>query len=138
MWFNIFKTIFTRKCRESFFDRFWIRSFCRIFIPPLLETRSVCLAFYYHMWGFHMGTLQVVIRRKGGRLTNWTLSGDQGNIWLENRLPLTLRTDDEVRKICATSDDEVLSGRLTGFRTIQFATTTVLRQIGIQTLSRNS
>ena len=38
----------------------------------------VCLKFFYHMYGSHMGTLNVF----SGNKTIFTKSGDQGNVWV--------------------------------------------------------
>jgi len=70
----------------------WSSSLCfRILLPSLSYAGTVCLGFYYHMWGFHMGSLEVYISRDGILLqTLWSLSGNQDNFWLENKLTVTI------------------------------------------------
>jgi hypothetical protein len=45
------------------------------------------LSFYYHMFGANMGTLEVYISADGGNTFTpapvWSISGDQGNTWVE-------------------------------------------------------
>jgi len=50
---------------------------------------TVCLAFYYHMWGYHMGTLEVYVKRADQYMLQWSVERDQGNVWLERRLTIT-------------------------------------------------
>jgi hypothetical protein len=67
---------------------------CRNLIPNLSVNGTVCLAFYYHMWGYHMGSLIVytVDFIHGNYLLQWSMSGDQGNIWLEARITIASLT----------------------------------------------
>ncbi|XP_058470669.1 MAM domain-containing glycosylphosphatidylinositol anchor protein 2 [Solea solea] len=61
----------------------------RLFSPTFdLDNKSnsppYCLTFYYHMYGKHIGTLNVFLRLKGSTVTDtsvWSLSGNQGNRW---------------------------------------------------------
>ncbi|CAB3978524.1 MAM and LDL-receptor class A domain-containing 2-like, partial [Paramuricea clavata] len=58
------------------------------FIPSTLGTSGRCLTFYYHMYGYHTGTLNVFIKT-GNHLTNvWQLNGTQGNNWLQAKTTL--------------------------------------------------
>ena len=52
----------------------------------------VCLKFFYHMYGSHMGTLNVF----SGNKTIFTKSGDQGNVW--KRVEHSLESSGEVCK----------------------------------------
>ena len=49
------------------------------------STKGKCLQFWYHMYGSHIGTLNVQIKRMvGGKPTYilmWSKSGDNGNRW---------------------------------------------------------
>ena len=45
-----------------------------------------CLKFYYHMFGFTMGTLSVY----SGNTVVFNISGDQGNYWIEARRTINL------------------------------------------------
>ena len=41
-----------------------------------------CLTFYFHMWGEHMGTLQVyVVNSDGNFQMVWSATGNHGNKW---------------------------------------------------------
>uniref|UniRef100_A0A665U900 MAM domain-containing glycosylphosphatidylinositol anchor protein 2-like n=1 Tax=Echeneis naucrates TaxID=173247 RepID=A0A665U900_ECHNA len=45
---------------------------------------TYCFAFFYHMYGKHIGALNVFLRQKGQTVTDtsvWSLSGNQGNSW---------------------------------------------------------
>jgi len=60
---------------------------------------TVCLAFYYHMWGYHMGRLEVYVKQTAARqyVKQWSVDGDQGNVWLERRLTIRdLQPNDQV------------------------------------------
>ena len=55
---------------------------------PLMNfTGHMCLEFVYHMYGSSIGTLSVVIN---GSTTVFSVTGSQGNGWLENRATLSL------------------------------------------------
>ena len=44
-----------------------------------------CLRFNYHMWGANMGTLDVSVNGT----SVWSLSGNQGNTWLQAQVDLS-------------------------------------------------
>ncbi|XP_077476478.1 MAM domain-containing glycosylphosphatidylinositol anchor protein 2 [Stigmatopora argus] len=59
-------------------------------LSPFFNTGSksgaaYCLAFFYHMYGKHIGALNVFLRQKGAPATPedavWSLSGNQGERW---------------------------------------------------------
>ncbi|XP_057715866.1 MAM domain-containing glycosylphosphatidylinositol anchor protein 2 isoform X2 [Corythoichthys intestinalis] len=59
-------------------------------LSPFFNTGSksgaaYCLSFYYHMYGKHIGALNVFLRQKGApqasETTVWSLSGNQGDRW---------------------------------------------------------
>jgi len=61
---------------------------------------TVCLAFYYHMWGYHMGRLEVYLKQAYQYMMQWSVSGDQGNVWLERRLTIkNMQPNDQVNII---------------------------------------
>jgi len=61
---------------------------------------TVCLAFYYHMWGYHMGRLEVYLKQAHQYMIKWSVSGDQGNVWLERRLTMkNMQPNDQVKII---------------------------------------
>ena len=55
---------------------------------PLMNfTGHMCLEFFYHMYGSSIGTLSVIIN---GSTTVFSVTGNQGKEWLENRTTLSL------------------------------------------------
>ena len=57
----------------------------RLRSPNLPFSGNMCLTFYYHMYGVHMGTLNVNIN--GTRV--FTASGNKDNVWLRTDLDVT-------------------------------------------------
>ena len=47
--------------------------------PKLVFRGSMCIQFYYHMYGATMGTLNVYIYRR----KVFSASGNKGNVWLK-------------------------------------------------------
>uniref|UniRef100_A0A4W4F2Y9 Neuropilin n=1 Tax=Electrophorus electricus TaxID=8005 RepID=A0A4W4F2Y9_ELEEL len=51
---------------------------------------DLCLSFWYHMFGSHIGTLHIKQRRESAQgaadVLLWTVSGHQGNRWREGRV----------------------------------------------------
>lgn len=51
---------------------------------------DLCLSFWYHMVGSHIGTLHIKQRKEGAMgpadILLWTVSGHQGNRWREGRV----------------------------------------------------
>ncbi|XP_072221770.1 MAM domain-containing glycosylphosphatidylinositol anchor protein 2 [Leuresthes tenuis] len=50
---------------------------------------TYCLAFYYHMYGKHIGALNVFLRQKGRKVKDtsvWSLNGNQGDHWQQARV----------------------------------------------------
>ncbi|XP_054882637.1 MAM domain-containing glycosylphosphatidylinositol anchor protein 2-like isoform X3 [Poeciliopsis prolifica] len=48
-----------------------------------------CFTFFYHMFGKHIGALNIFLRLKGQMLTDalvWSLTGNQGNYWQQARV----------------------------------------------------
>ena len=57
------------------------------FSVPSADTGKVsCLAFYYHMYGATINTLNVI----SGQETVFTLSGNQGDQWKKVQITMTL------------------------------------------------
>lgn len=63
--------------------------------PKLQFSGSMCLKFYYHMYGADIGTLNVNIN--GNKV--FTASGDQGNKWLIAAVDVNLSGKYAVREI---------------------------------------
>ncbi len=54
----------------------WLRS--QVFTP----SAGRCLQFWYHMYGYHIGTLNVLKYENGSRSgALYSLKGNQGNMW---------------------------------------------------------
>ncbi|KAM3594229.1 uncharacterized protein V6R79_004502 [Siganus canaliculatus] len=50
---------------------------------------TYCFAFYYHMYGKHIGALNVFLRQKGPAVTDtsvWSLTGNQGDRWRQAKV----------------------------------------------------
>lgn len=57
-----------------------------------VSVRGRCLKFWYHMFGADIGTLNVIQKTGPGNRSEillWTLSGQQGNTWLNARVSLS-------------------------------------------------
>ncbi|XP_029688841.1 LOW QUALITY PROTEIN: MAM domain-containing glycosylphosphatidylinositol anchor protein 2 [Takifugu rubripes] len=55
----------------------------------LSNSPTYCFSFYYHMYGKHIGALNVFLRQKGPTVTDtsvWSLSGNQGDQWLQAKV----------------------------------------------------
>ncbi|XP_054764481.2 MAM and LDL-receptor class A domain-containing protein 1-like [Lytechinus pictus] len=68
-------------------------------ISPLVnpQTSSSCLEFWYHMYGSHIGQLNVYLKNHDGTLPNkpvWSLSGNQGNVWHRASFVINRMTQD--------------------------------------------
>jgi len=61
------------------------------------STHVMCITFYYHMRGFHTGTLQVVhIHADGHPNILWQMSGPQGDDWQMGTTTLNMSQGDKV------------------------------------------
>lgn len=61
----------------------WLKS--KTYTPTL----GRCLSFWYHMYGSHIGTLNVLIYTNGSRSAPiWSLSGNQGGFWRPSRVTI--------------------------------------------------
>ena len=54
------------------------------------QESDLCVSFWYHMFGSHIGTLHVKQRKETDEgwadILLWTVSGHQGNRWREGRV----------------------------------------------------
>ncbi|XP_013393210.1 MAM and LDL-receptor class A domain-containing protein 2-like, partial [Lingula anatina] len=55
---------------------------------PGLRGGKICLTFWYHMYGTHIGTLNVKLNTGSSSTTIWSLSGNQGNQWIINQVTI--------------------------------------------------
>uniref|UniRef100_A0A3Q2PI92 Neuropilin 1 n=1 Tax=Fundulus heteroclitus TaxID=8078 RepID=A0A3Q2PI92_FUNHE len=58
-------------------------------VPITTPDAGLCMSFWYHMAGEHVGALHISYRLEGGEgQVLWTMSGHQGNRWREGRVLL--------------------------------------------------
>ena len=50
---------------------------CSLSTPALTYRGQVCVTFFYHMLGQHMGTLRLMYRDQDGQVNVWSESGDK-------------------------------------------------------------
>ena len=70
-----------------------------------------CISFWYHMYGASVGTLNIFQKTLTGTtvtgtLLLWQLKGNQGNQWLQGRIPLNVASSYQVCacwKLCILS-----------------------------------
>ncbi|XP_033751988.1 MAM and LDL-receptor class A domain-containing protein 1-like [Pecten maximus] len=64
----------------------------RLMTPVFSPSSQQCLSFWFHMYGNTMGTLNVYAVQNSSNSNYgapiWTLSGNQGNVWLQEYVPL--------------------------------------------------
>ena len=52
-------------------------------------TLGRCLSFWYHMYGQHVGEVNVLLLQNGSRSAPiWQLKGQQGNIWKPSKVTI--------------------------------------------------
>jgi len=59
---------------------------------------GMCMNFWYHMSGSTVGDLKVYFRSLNGATTTkseimWSLSGNQGNKWMQGRIGIQMKTN---------------------------------------------
>ena len=69
---------------------------CSVRLPDLALTGAHCVSFHYHMYGFHINTLQLLKKNKRNTEQLWERSGQQGNFWLHETVDVKLNEDDQV------------------------------------------
>ncbi|XP_052661691.1 MAM domain-containing glycosylphosphatidylinositol anchor protein 1 isoform X3 [Harpia harpyja] len=62
-------------------------------ISPLynITAKYYCVSFYYHMYGKHIGSLNLLVRVRNKRAIDtqvWSLSGNRGNMWQQAHVPI--------------------------------------------------
>lgn len=59
-----------------------------------LQAGGSCLEFYYHMFGFHQGTLNVYINPKvaASSKPSFSKAGQQGNLWVKGQVSINTTT----------------------------------------------
>ena len=63
---------------------------CRISLPSVLSAGDYCLDFRYHMFGFHIGSLQVYKTGHGGNENVLSLQGAVDQYWHRKRMRVHL------------------------------------------------
>jgi len=53
-------------------------------LPSVRVNGTVCLAFYYHMWGYHMGALEVYVKRADQYMMQWPMVSGQWSVNVVN------------------------------------------------------
>ena len=72
---------------------------CRITTPQLNYVGSVCVHFYYHMYGRDMGQLKL-FRQSGSdysanHIVDWSITGEQGDVWKKVSVNVNLSKREE-------------------------------------------
>jgi hypothetical protein len=64
----------------------------RIFFPKLNFVGDVCVDFYYHMYGFHIDTLSLLLNNAGSNtpVQLWSRTNEIGNVWMHGSVSTTL------------------------------------------------
>ena len=59
-----------------------------------LSLKGSCLKFWYHMFGSHMGDLNVYINPTmlGKGIPDFNITGQRGDIWINAEVPITTTT----------------------------------------------
>ena len=58
-------------------------------VSPLIRSTKTCtMRFYYHMYGEHIGTLNVYRKVGDAPSLLWTISGDNGRRWIKKTIDL--------------------------------------------------
>ena len=76
-------------------DKAWLSS---PVIPQMSNT--ICLSFYYYMYGEDVGTLNVIIRSiDSGSVSSplWSVFGEKGDFWLKGQIAINVSSDSEVQ-----------------------------------------
>ena len=70
--------------------------------PVLNFTGNMCLTFFYHMYGSHIGTLRVII---DGTKTVFSATGNLGNGWLQSSSNISLSGMFMVRNVSSATQE---------------------------------
>ncbi|XP_070543873.1 meprin A subunit alpha-like [Ptychodera flava] len=70
----------------------------RIISPSFPATNGSCITFFYHMYGDHMGTLNIYIYNDGDVMSDpvWSTTGNQGNHWKQLKIYLVRKSNYKV------------------------------------------
>jgi len=68
----------------------------RLILPQLNYNGTVCVNFYYHMFGFHINTLKLIQRLAVGDVTVWIRSFNMGNTWYHGAVQVPITSPSQV------------------------------------------
>lgn len=71
----------------------------RIISPVVRTTGTLCVSFWYHMYGVHINTLNMYLKNNGALNNLWTKSGNQGNKWINGLVDINSVNGNQVRKL---------------------------------------
>jgi len=72
--------------------------FATVLVPTLSYTGSVCVSFWYHMYGYHISKLSIILRLPGQPdETVWSATGEQGDYWSQQQI--TVNDYDPLKQI---------------------------------------
>ena len=78
-----------------------VKCACRILLPDLSYNGDVCIEFFFNMFGFHIGQLEIFTRDNGNGFNDqqrWTMVGPQGRQWRQQRTTINnLQRGQQVR-----------------------------------------
>ena len=61
-----------------------------VLMSPLMKSTKTCtMRFFYHMYGDHIGTLNVYRKVGNSKSLLWTKSGDNGRQWFKKTIDLS-------------------------------------------------
>ena len=61
-----------------------------LLVSPLIKSTKTCtMRFYYHMYGEHIGTLNVYKKVGSTKTVLWSNNGDNGNKWIKKTIDLS-------------------------------------------------
>lgn len=68
----------------------------RLLSPTISTTQSSCVSFYYHMFGLHIGSLNIYVKQTALGTPIWTMTGNQRNSWILGQFTLSATTNFQV------------------------------------------
>ncbi|XP_060606260.1 MAM and LDL-receptor class A domain-containing protein 1-like [Ruditapes philippinarum] len=97
-------------------------------------TSAVCVSFYYHMYGYHIGALNVYVNSSG--VPVWSRKGKQQDRWTVGQLTMHPGQNQQVRQGCLLSPlifsvviDWIMRTSMTPPRGIQWSLTAKLEDL---------
>ena len=69
----------------------------QLFSATISTTQPVCVTFYYHMFGIHIGSLNVYVKTAALGQPVWTRKGVQQNQWVQGQVSINPTQNFQVR-----------------------------------------